>query len=174
MKVVFFWKCSKFNTNSKNAQSNSEKIFGFWDKCIWMVCIHLFLLIREYLSLAVNVSRKGLKNFHVSKSDFCNSTTFTVITRAAKSGLIKIESVFRNLYLDACREVLSNGSVETFIWARLSWSVTSETHKLWGSSFFENVGNLIQMRKMYKTFQKKSLVFETNPSELFAFTCFYY
>ena len=148
-------------------------MFCFWDKCIWNFCIHLSLLLREYVSLAVNVLRKGLKNFHESKSDFCNSITFTVITRAGKSARIKIESVFRTVYLDACRDVPSNGSVETFIWARLSWSVISEIHKLWGSSFFENVRNLIQIRKTPKTIEKKSLVFERNASELFAFTCFY-
>ena len=78
---------------------------------MWIVCIHLSFLLREYLSLAVNVLRKRLKNFHVSKSDFYNSTTFPVITRAGKSVLIKIESGFRTAYHVACREVLSNGSV---------------------------------------------------------------
>ena len=86
-------------------------MFGFWDKSIWIVCIHLSLLLREYLSLIVNVLRKGRKNFHVSKSDFCNSITFNVITQAGKSALIKIESGFRTVYHVACREVLSNGSV---------------------------------------------------------------
>ena len=90
-------------------------MFSFWDKSIWIVCIHLSFLLREYLSLAVNVLRKGLKNFHESKSDFCNSITFTVITRAGKSAVIKIESAFGTGYHDACREVHSNGSVETFI-----------------------------------------------------------
>ena len=85
-------------------------MFCFWDKCIWIVYIRFTLLIREYLSLAVNVLRKGLKNFHVSKSDFCNSITFTVINQDDKSALIKIESVFRTVYHVACREVLSNGS----------------------------------------------------------------
>ena len=110
MSVIFFWKYSKFNTNSKNAKNNSEKVFGFWDKYIWIVSIHLFLLIREYLSSAVNVLRKGLKSFHVSKSDFCNSITFTVITQAGKGALIKIESEFRTVYHVATRQVLSNGS----------------------------------------------------------------
>ena len=174
MTVVFFWKCSKFNTNSKNAQINSEKIFGFWEKCIWIVCIHLLLVIREYVSWAVNVLRKGLKNFHESKSDFCNSITFTVITRGVKSALIKIESVFSTVYLDACREVLSNGSLETFKWARLSWSVISEIHKPWGSSFFENVRNLMKIRKTKKKIKEKCFVFEIKASELFAFTCPYY
>ena len=54
--------------------------------------------------------RKGVKNFHVSKSDFSNSITFTVINRAAKNALIKIESVFWTVYHVACREVLSNRS----------------------------------------------------------------
>ena len=88
-----------------------KKMFCFWDKSIWIVCIHLSLLLREYLSLAVNVLRKGLKNFYVSKSYFCNSIIFTVITRAGKITLIKIESVFRTVYHVACREVLSNESV---------------------------------------------------------------
>ena len=86
-------------------------MFCFWDKSIWIVYVHLSLLLREYLSLAVNVFRKILKNFHVSKSDFCNSITFPVITKDGKSALIKIESVFRTVYHVACREVLSNGSV---------------------------------------------------------------
>ena len=85
-------------------------MFCFWDKGIWIVCIQLSLLLREYLSLGVNVLRKGLKNFHVFKSDFCQSITFTVITRAGKSAVIKIESVFWSVYHVTCREVLSNWS----------------------------------------------------------------
>ena len=69
----------------------------------------------EYVSLPVNVLRKGLKNFHESKSYFYNSITFKMITQDDKGALIKIESVFRTVYLDACREVLSSGGVETFI-----------------------------------------------------------
>ena len=88
MRVIFVWKYSKFNADSKNAEKNSEKIFCFWDKTISIVYIHLSLLLREYYSLRVNVLRKGLKNFHVSKSDFCNSITFTVIIQAGKTALI--------------------------------------------------------------------------------------
>ena len=86
-------------------------MFCFRDKCIWIVCIHLSLLLREYVSLAVNVLRKNLKNFHESKSDFYNSITLTMITQDDKGALIKIESVFRTVYHVACRDVLSNGSV---------------------------------------------------------------
>ena len=109
MRVIFFGKCSKFNAYSKNAEKNREKIFDFWDKFIWIVCIHLSLLTREYMSWAVNVLREGMKNFQGSKSDFCNSITFTVITQDNKGALIKIESVFLPVYHVACREVLSNG-----------------------------------------------------------------
>ena len=90
-------------------------MFRFWDKCIWIVCIDFSLLIREYLSSAVNVLRKGLKNFHVSKSDFYNSITFTVITQDDKGALIKFELVFRTVYHSACWDILSNGSFKTFI-----------------------------------------------------------
>ena len=103
MSVIFLWKCSKFNGDLKNTEKNSEKIFCFWDKCLWIVCIELCLLIREYLSSAVNFLRKSLKTFHVTKSDFCNSITFTMINPYDKGALIKIESVFWPIYHVACR-----------------------------------------------------------------------
>ena len=108
--VIFFWKCSKFSADSKNAEKNWEKMFCFWEKCIWIVFIHLSLLIREYLLSAVNVLRKGLKNFHVSKSNIFNWIMFAVITQDDKGALIKIESVFLAVYHVACREAPSNGS----------------------------------------------------------------
>ena len=86
-------------------------MFCFWEKFIWIVCIDLSLLLREYLSLAVNVLRKGLKNFHVSRSDFYNSIICTVMTQDNKDAFIKIESAFLPVYHVARREVLSNGSV---------------------------------------------------------------
>ena len=85
-------------------------MFCFWDKCVWIVCIHLSLLLREYLSSAVNVLRKGLKNFHDCKSDIWHSITFTVITQDDKGALINIESVLRPAYHVAYRGVLSNGT----------------------------------------------------------------
>ena len=72
--------------------------------------IQLSLLIREYLSSEVNVLRKRLKNFHVSKSDFRSSIHFTVITQDNKGALINIESVLRHVYHVACRGVLPNGT----------------------------------------------------------------
>ena len=86
-------------------------MFCFRDKCISIVCIHLSLPVKEHLSSAVNVLRKGQKNFYVSKTDFGYSITLTVIILDDKGALIKIESVFRAVYQVACRGVLSNGSV---------------------------------------------------------------
>ena len=85
-------------------------MFCFWDKFIWIVCIHLSLLVRVHLSSPVNVLRKHLNKFHVSKSDVCNSIIFTVIIQDGKGALIKIESVFRLVYHVACPGVLSNGA----------------------------------------------------------------
>ena len=87
-----------------------KKCFFFWDKCIRLVRIQLCLLIREYLSSAVKLLRKRLKNFNVSKSNFSNSITFTVITEDDKGALIKIESMLRPVYHVACQEVLSKGA----------------------------------------------------------------
>ena len=109
-RVILFRKCSKFNADSKNAKKNSDKMFRFWDKCIWIACIQLSLLIREYLSSAVHVLRKRLKNFNVSKCDFCNLITFTVITQDDEGALINTQSVLRPVYHVACRGVLSKGT----------------------------------------------------------------
>ena len=91
-------------------QKKNRKHLWFLRQMHLNIFIHLSLLIREYLSSAVNVLRKGLKNIHVSKGDFFNSITLTVITQDDKGALIMIESVFRRVYHVACREVLSNGS----------------------------------------------------------------
>ena len=42
----------------------------FGDNCICIGCIKFSLLRREYLSLAVNVSKNSLEVFHITKSDF--------------------------------------------------------------------------------------------------------
>ena len=91
---MFLWKCLKFNADSKNSERNWEKEFCFWDECLWIVCMELFLQIREYLPSAVNVLTKSLKTFDVTKSDFSNSITFAIINQYYKGALIKIEPVF--------------------------------------------------------------------------------
>ena len=137
MRVIFFWKSLEFRADLKNAGKNVEKMFCFWDKCIWTVCIDLSLLIRECLSSAVNVLTKILKTFHVTKGNFFNSITFKVINQYDKGAGVKIKSVFWRVYNVACRGVPSNGSFEIFIQPRLSRSVSSVIQKLWGSFFLK-------------------------------------
>ena len=70
MRVFFFPKYLKFDVDLKNAQKNSANVFCFLDKCVWIVCIELSQLSREYLLSAVNVLTKSLKTSHATKSDF--------------------------------------------------------------------------------------------------------
>ena len=70
MRVIFFWKCSKFDVDLKNAHNTWGKVSCFSDKFISVVCIELSLLRREYLSSTINVLIKSLKTLRVTKSDF--------------------------------------------------------------------------------------------------------
>ena len=70
----------------------------------------LSLLIREYLSLAVNVLTKSLQTFHVTKNDLSNSITFTIINQYDKGALIKIEPVFSHVSHVVFQAGFSNGS----------------------------------------------------------------
>ena len=71
---LFFWKYSKLNLNFENAKKkkkkNWEKVFCFWDKCIWKCCNKFPLLRREYLSLAVNVLTNSPKILNITKRHF--------------------------------------------------------------------------------------------------------
>ena len=81
-----------------------------------LTCLHSIVTTNKgILASAVNELRKRLKNFHVSKSDFRNSITFTVITQDNKGALIKIQSVLPPVYHVVCRLVLSNGTLYTFV-----------------------------------------------------------
>ena len=63
-------KCTKFNVELKNAEKYSEKVFCFWDNSLWIGCVKLSLLRREYLSSAVNVLTNSLKILHSTNLDF--------------------------------------------------------------------------------------------------------
>ena len=99
----------------KNAEKKWAKMFSFWDKCVWIVCIELSLLTREYFSSAVNVWTKSFETFHVTKSDFSILTTFTMINQYDKGALIKIEPVFPPVSHVVCQADVSNASFQTFI-----------------------------------------------------------
>ena len=67
---LFFWKCSKFKLDLKNEEKNWEKVFCFWGTCIWIGCVKLSLLRREYLPSELSVLGKCLEIFHVTNRDF--------------------------------------------------------------------------------------------------------
>ena len=66
----FFWKCSKFNKNSKNVETKSEKFFCFRDNIIWIGCLELYLLWRKYLSSVVNMITNLPKTLYIAKRYF--------------------------------------------------------------------------------------------------------
>ena len=90
MRVSFFRKYLKFNVDLKIEKKNGVQLFWFWDKCIWIACIELSPLRREYLSSAVNVLTKSLQAFHVANADFSYSISFIVIKEYGKGARIKI------------------------------------------------------------------------------------
>ena len=56
-----FPKYSKFNIDFENSAKNLEKLSCVWHNCIWIGCVKMSLLIREYLSDVVNVLTNSLK-----------------------------------------------------------------------------------------------------------------
>ena len=48
----------------------------FWDNCIWIGCIKLFPLRREYFSSAVNMLTTSLKILLITKKDFSQLSCF--------------------------------------------------------------------------------------------------
>ena len=57
--MFFFSKCSKFLVDLRNAIKFLQKVFAFWDNCIWIGCGKFSLLWREFFSSAVNVLRNS-------------------------------------------------------------------------------------------------------------------
>ena len=71
-RVIFFWKCSKFSPHVKNAEKNREKFFNFRNNCIWVGCVKLSLLKRDYFWPAVNMLKNSPKILPITKRHFVN------------------------------------------------------------------------------------------------------
>ena len=65
-----------WSTFRKIAEKISEKKICFFDKKIWIGCVKLLLLRREYQSSAVNVLRKSSKILHMTKREFFQFNIF--------------------------------------------------------------------------------------------------
>ena len=70
MTLIFFWKCSCVKIVFKIVETNSEKVFCYWDNCIWIGCLKFSRLSREYLSSAVNMLRNIPKTLYSTKRYF--------------------------------------------------------------------------------------------------------
>ena len=66
----FFRKNSKFKPDFKNEKKKWERVFCFWDNCIWIGCVEFSLLRGEYLSWAVNVLTNTLKILRITNKFF--------------------------------------------------------------------------------------------------------
>ena len=65
-----FSKCLKFNQDLKNVRKNWEKVFCFWDNCIWIGIVKLSLSRTGYFSSGANALTSSTKILHVNKTDF--------------------------------------------------------------------------------------------------------
>ena len=92
----FFLKCSKFNLAFQNEGKNSEKVFSFWDNCMWMGCIKLSLFGREHLRTAVIVLTNSLKLFHITIREFlplnCPPVEQQILSRCCRSKMNRVET----------------------------------------------------------------------------------
>ena len=70
MRVVFFIKISKFWAIFQKCSEKWEKVFCFWDHCIWIGMVNLSLLTTGYFSLAANVLTSSPEIFHANMRDF--------------------------------------------------------------------------------------------------------
>ena len=62
-------KCLKFNVDFKKAAKNSEKVYCFWDHCIWIGIVKLFQLRTRYFSSAANMLTSSPKIWLANKRD---------------------------------------------------------------------------------------------------------
>ena len=139
----FFWNVQNLIQISKMLKKNMRNLFSFLDINIWICCIKLSLLRREYMSWVVNVPTNNPKILYITKRDISKVKLPTVINKDDKGFVMETSTVFRTVSNVTCWKVLGNGHFQTFIWARFLQSIISETYELWGSSFFQNVQNLI-------------------------------
>ena len=107
MRVVFFFENDKNLICISKMQKQIRKMLSFWDNCIWIGCLKLCLLKRKYLPSAVSVLR-NIVNTRVSLREiFSNFTTFTLINKYSRGGVVQISTLFGRIYIwfsEVCSE----------------------------------------------------------------------
>ena len=131
----FSWKHLKFNLDFKNAAKNWEKVFFFWDNCIWIGIVKLSLLRTGYFSSPANVLTSSTKILHVNKRDFFQ------IHRLGSDNWIPSRCCYADfnsasVCLPCClsKDPLKRDFLDIYL-TTFSESVISEIQNLWGSSF---------------------------------------
>ena len=71
-RFICFSKIFKFCSTFPKFRKKFIIFFCFVDNIIWIGCINLSLLRKEYLSLSINVWTKSPKILHIPKRDFFN------------------------------------------------------------------------------------------------------
>ena len=135
----FSSQCSKFKLHLKNAAKNWDKVFSFRDNYIWIGCVKLSLLEREYLPSVLSVLGNSLDISLTCISlteTFCKTITLTVINKYGKRAVLDISTMFGRVYHVAFRMIPWNGIFLTLTESYFSESVISEIPHLWESSFF--------------------------------------
>ena len=145
----FYEKSLKVLVDCKNAPRNWEKVFCFWENCIWIGIVKLSLLRTWYISSAANVLTRSSEIWHVKKRDFLKLIDLAVINKYDKDVVMQISIVVRHVYRVASERVLSNGTFESFIWLRFR-SPYFENYKIYEGIFF------VKMFKISSRFQKCS------------------
>ena len=102
----FFRKRSKFHLRIKNAAKNWEKLFCFWDNCIWIGIVKFSLLRTGYFSSAANVLTRVPRFFMLIRGTFSNSIDLAVINELDKGDVMQIWTVLGHLYHLASRTVV--------------------------------------------------------------------
>ena len=86
-------KCSKVHLDFKTAEKNSEKVLWFWDNCIWIDIVKLYLWRTGSFSLAANVLLGSPKIWHVKNRDIFYSVDLAVINGYDQDNVIQISTV---------------------------------------------------------------------------------
>ena len=131
----FFPKCSKSNLDFKNPAKNSEKVFSFWDNCIWIAIVIFSLLRRGYFSLRAKVLTSSPKIWHVSKKNLFKLTRYEsdqwICRRCSDADF---NSPWARLPCCLLKCPLNWSFLDIHL-TTFSESVISEIQNLWGSFF---------------------------------------
>ena len=141
--LSFVSKCLKFNLDFWNAAKNSDKLFSFWDNCIWIGIVKLFLLRTVYFSSTANVWKSSPKICFFKKREFSEHNFFVsdqwIWWRCCDADF---SGVWARLPYCLSKHPLKRAFLNIYL-TTFSESVISEIQKLWASSLYSKCLNFI-------------------------------